>query len=69
MSFAKGVNIDDKTIAEGAASQTDFHNSKKDKKITLHQKIYSKHDGIGPFNEVNLPGVWFYKMPHKVCNY
>ena len=26
----------------------------------------SMHDGIGPFNEVNLPGVWFYKMPHKV---
>eukprot|EP00795_Rhopilema_esculentum_P006484 gene6484-11938_t len=25
----------------------------------------SMHDGIGPFNEVNLPGVWFYKMPHK----
>ena len=24
------------------------------------------HDGIGPFNDVNLPGVWFYKMPHKV---
>ncbi len=25
-----------------------------------------KHDGIGPFNDVNLPGVWFYKIPHKV---
>ena len=29
---------------------------------------YPKHDGIGPFNDVNLPGVWFYKMPHKVCS-
>eukprot|EP00794_Sanderia_malayensis_P010229 gene10229-11278_t len=22
-------------------------------------------DGIGPFNDVNLPGVWFFKIPHK----
>ena len=32
----------------------------------LDRGSYPKHDGIGPFNEVNLPGVWFYKMPHKV---
>ena len=24
------------------------------------------HEGIGPFNDVNLPGVWFFKLPHKV---
>ena len=34
----------------------------------LQRGSYPKHDGIGPFNEVNLPGVWFYKMPHKVCS-
>ena len=33
----------------------------------LERNSYPNHDGIGPFNDVNLPGVWFYKMPHKVC--
>lgn len=24
------------------------------------------HHGVGPFNDVNLPGVWFFRIPHKV---
>lgn len=24
------------------------------------------YHGVGPFNDVNLPGVWFFRIPHKV---
>ena len=26
------------------------------------------YHGVGPCNDVNLPGVWFFRIPHKVCN-
>ena len=25
------------------------------------------YHGVGPYNDVNLPGVWFFRIPHKVC--
>lgn len=25
------------------------------------------YHGVGPFNDVNLPGVWFFRIPHKEC--
>lgn len=25
------------------------------------------YHGVGPFNDVNFPGVWFFRIPHKVC--
>ena len=25
------------------------------------------YHGVGPFNDVDLPGVWFFRIPHKVC--
>ena len=31
------------------------------------RNVQQNAEGLGPFNEVNLPGVWFYKIPHKVC--
>lgn len=24
------------------------------------------YHGVGPYNDVNLPGVWFFRIPHKV---
>lgn len=24
------------------------------------------HHGNGPYNDVNIPGCWFFKLPHKV---
>ena len=24
------------------------------------------HHGDGPYNDVDIPGCWFYKIPHKV---
>ncbi|XP_061138423.1 DNA polymerase subunit gamma-1 isoform X1 [Syngnathus typhle] len=26
------------------------------------------HQGIGPYNEINIPGCWFFKLPHKDGN-
>ncbi|XP_028679587.1 DNA polymerase subunit gamma-1 [Erpetoichthys calabaricus] len=28
----------------------------------------SYHQGIGPYNDVNIPGCWFFKLPHKDGN-
>lgn len=25
------------------------------------------HHGNGPYNDVDVPGCWFFKLPHKVC--
>lgn len=25
----------------------------------------SFHHGNGPYNDVNIPGCWFFKLPHK----
>ena len=25
------------------------------------------HHGNGPYNDVDIPGCWFFKLPHKVC--
>lgn len=25
------------------------------------------HHGSGPYNDVDIPGCWFFKLPHKVC--
>lgn len=25
----------------------------------------SYHHGNGPYNDVNIPGCWFFKLPHK----
>ncbi len=38
----------------------------EESKILQFPECAEEHDGIGPFNDVNLPGVWFYKIPHKV---
>ncbi len=27
------------------------------------------YHGVGPYNDVNLPGVWFFRIPHKVIKY
>lgn len=24
------------------------------------------YHGVGPYNDVDLPGVWFFRIPHKV---
>ena len=24
------------------------------------------YHGVGPFNDINFPGVWFFRIPHKV---
>lgn len=26
------------------------------------------HHGNGPYNDVDIPGCWFFKLPHKVCS-
>lgn len=25
------------------------------------------HHGNGPYDDVDIPGCWFFKLPHKVC--
>lgn len=27
------------------------------------------HNGNGPYNDVNIPGCWFFKLPHKVLDF
>ena len=27
------------------------------------------YHGVGPYNDVNLPGVWFFRIPHKVLDF
>ena len=38
-------------------------------KSTTSPRADSRPDfyhGVGPYNDVNLPGVWFFRIPHKV---
>lgn len=25
------------------------------------------HEGDGPYADVDIPGTWFFRLPHKVC--
>lgn len=27
------------------------------------------HQGIGPYSDVDIPGCWFFKLPHKVSSF
>ena len=53
-------------------SDTDTTPSKRASKVKSQETISgteSKPDfyhGVGPFNDVDLPGVWFFRIPHKV---
>ena len=55
-------------------SDTDTTPSKRASKVKSQETISgtdSKPDfyhGVGPFNDVDLPGVWFFRIPHKVWN-
>lgn len=35
-------------------------------RVSRKQDSPDFHHGVGPFNDVNLPGVWFFRIPHKV---
>ncbi|XP_068954672.1 DNA polymerase subunit gamma-1 [Petaurus breviceps papuanus] len=51
-------------------SDADFENGRTTQEETnglqLIQPTY--HHGIGPYNDVNIPGCWFFKLPHKDGN-
>lgn len=39
---------------------------RKKSKVAGGQDAPEFHHGVGPFNDVDLPGVWFFRIPHKV---
>ena len=39
---------------------------RKRAKVAGGQDAPEFHHGVGPFNDVDLPGVWFFRIPHKV---
>ncbi|XP_078007267.1 DNA polymerase subunit gamma-1 isoform X5 [Phascolarctos cinereus] len=51
-------------------SDADFENGRATQEQTnnlqLSQPTY--HHGNGPYNDVNIPGCWFFKLPHKDGN-
>lgn len=38
----------------------------KDPAITSEQSQCHYHHGNGPYADVDIPGCWFFKLPHKV---
>ena len=46
--------------------ESDKYGEAKQKQVERKTPKAAAHDGIGPFDDVNLPGAWFYKLPHKV---
>lgn len=38
---------------------------RKRAKVAGGQDAPEFHHGVGPFNDVDLPGVWFFRIPHK----
>ena len=53
-------------------TDTDTTPSKKASKVKSQETISGReskpdfYHGVGPFNDVDLPGVWFFRIPHKV---
>uniref|UniRef100_UPI00398F448B DNA polymerase subunit gamma-1 n=1 Tax=Pristiophorus japonicus TaxID=55135 RepID=UPI00398F448B len=43
-------------------------NGEAQPKSFLEDSCHSYHHGNGPYSEVNVPGCWFFKLPHKDGN-
>ena len=53
------VQEEKKTAAKKKVSRAQGTNSSTESRPDFYH-------GVGPFNDINLPGVWFFRIPHKV---
>ena len=66
---SSSVHASVKTDAVGGERNTVSKKASRAKSQGTNSGGESRPDfyhGVGPFNDINLPGVWFFRIPHKV---
>ncbi|XP_069767303.1 DNA polymerase subunit gamma-1 isoform X2 [Narcine bancroftii] len=56
-------------LGKGSRKKNSDQNQGEKPQPVVEESCHSYHHGNGPYPEVNVPGCWFFKLPHKDGNH